>query len=579
MDDLKLIKKHYGEDMAHLCRELFPSLLETKGLLFKLLKDNFQYSKFLCEDILEYDLKNAFQEYVYDLSKMTEQVDEFRDVKNPYDLMKEAGYALYKCKTDEDIQKFRKYYIEDEELCTFRDQRLRTCDVFFAVKDNVDEIKREDFKNPKREDEYGTSVISIQFRKGNHYLSIKNRYNHTVNNPDATFGNNLDNIVPGLTESFKKHLNYNIKKESNTVESEFVEELTSYYYVQDKNDKFYHCYYEVECDNRPVYFCSDNVIIRDGEVVREYLDKNRYLVFDTYILDLHTQKILTKADGAIVSDLDDSFYEVINNINFDKLEILKTKDGNKDIIFSKDDKRIIITIDGLNRMIKYYDEISEYLPDRFFGNSVYLSKIELENVIEIGSSFYGYCSESVEISAPKLRKVKNSFMNSCTVKKVYFPLLEEVGCRFCDHYGEKEISLPSLKFVGSRFLAYSYDLERVDFPNLEEADGNFLERAHLSSIYLPKMNKLDELYSFWNAKFKEFIAPSLHELPVHFENDSDIANNLETIVIGNNNPKYLLSLYRKFPNLKSINGIDIENIFNLALKEQHKKTKTRRLNQ
>ena len=40
--DLKIIKKKYGEKMAHLCRELFPTLLETDGLLLKLLLDNFE---------------------------------------------------------------------------------------------------------------------------------------------------------------------------------------------------------------------------------------------------------------------------------------------------------------------------------------------------------------------------------------------------------------------------------------------------------------------------------------------------------------------------------------------------------
>ena len=38
MDDLKLIKKYYGENMMHLCRTLFPTILETKGLLFSLLE-------------------------------------------------------------------------------------------------------------------------------------------------------------------------------------------------------------------------------------------------------------------------------------------------------------------------------------------------------------------------------------------------------------------------------------------------------------------------------------------------------------------------------------------------------------
>ena len=67
----------------------------------------------------------------------------------------------------------------------------------------MNKIKREDFTNPEREDEYGTSVISIQVTKGDKsFISIKNRYNHSVSNPDATFGNNLDNIAPGLTKAF-----------------------------------------------------------------------------------------------------------------------------------------------------------------------------------------------------------------------------------------------------------------------------------------------------------------------------------------------------------------------------------------
>lgn len=36
LDDLKQIKKEYGENMAHLCRELFPTILETPGLLIYL---------------------------------------------------------------------------------------------------------------------------------------------------------------------------------------------------------------------------------------------------------------------------------------------------------------------------------------------------------------------------------------------------------------------------------------------------------------------------------------------------------------------------------------------------------------
>lgn len=85
---------------------------------------------------------------------------------------------------------------------------------FFAVKKDVSNIKREDYKEPKREDKYGTSVISIQFtRDMANMLSIKNRYNHTVSNPDVTFSNNLDNIIPGLTASFEN--TYGLKQKNN----------------------------------------------------------------------------------------------------------------------------------------------------------------------------------------------------------------------------------------------------------------------------------------------------------------------------------------------------------------------------
>ena len=156
-----------------------------------------------------------------------------------------------------------------EELCTFNGGRLNSCYVFFAVKKNVNEIKRENFKNPFRQDEYGTSVISIQFSKDDTYtLSIKNRYNHTVNNPDATFSNDLDNIIPGLTKSFENYYGHQINS------SKQVFELDGY--VRANDGKFYKYNYEV--DN--IYYCPDNIIIDNFEVKREYAnEKERYRVY------------------------------------------------------------------------------------------------------------------------------------------------------------------------------------------------------------------------------------------------------------------------------------------------------------
>lgn len=39
--DLKKIKKYYGEQMMHLCRELFPTILDEEGTLSRIMLDHF----------------------------------------------------------------------------------------------------------------------------------------------------------------------------------------------------------------------------------------------------------------------------------------------------------------------------------------------------------------------------------------------------------------------------------------------------------------------------------------------------------------------------------------------------------
>ena len=145
-EDLKIIKRKFGEDMAHFCRDYFPILLETKGLLPYLLLKKFEPSKFLYNDIVEANLEEKFKNFIYslvDVENKKEQVEE--SIKSPKELLNDAGYDLYECKTEDDIQRFKKYYADGEELCTFKGGRLKSCYVFFAVKHDVDNIKREDF--------------------------------------------------------------------------------------------------------------------------------------------------------------------------------------------------------------------------------------------------------------------------------------------------------------------------------------------------------------------------------------------------------------------------------------------------
>ena len=199
-NELKRIKKAYGENFMKLCRENFPTILEQEGKLEKILNESFsKNSKTLYDDIIKENKERDFKAYVYSKTEK-ENASENDNVvlnKTPYELLREAGYNLYECKIKEELQEFIKWYAHGEELCTFQiPDRLDRCVVFFAVKNNAEDIKRENFKNPEREDEYGTSVMGIQFTKDELCtVSIKNRYNHKVTNPDATYGNDLNRII------------------------------------------------------------------------------------------------------------------------------------------------------------------------------------------------------------------------------------------------------------------------------------------------------------------------------------------------------------------------------------------------
>ena len=74
-DDLNKIKKKYGEKFAHLCRELFPTILETNGLLYRLIESNFYPNKFLYDDIINNKLVSLFQNFINNLVEKEDDME------------------------------------------------------------------------------------------------------------------------------------------------------------------------------------------------------------------------------------------------------------------------------------------------------------------------------------------------------------------------------------------------------------------------------------------------------------------------------------------------------------------------
>ena len=538
-NDLKVIKKKYGEEMMHLCRDLFPTLLEKEGLLPSLLLHSFHESHSLAQDIISEQLEYEFKSYIY------QQVD-VNDVENnkitkidktPEELLTDAGYQLYECHTEEDIQMFKKYYAPGEELCTFQGGRLHRCHVFFVVKDNVDEIKREDFIKPSREDVYGTSVMSIQFTKDfSHTLSIKNRYNHRVNNPDSTFANNLDNIIPGLTDSFDKY--YGMHQQFTCDNFELPG------YVKANDGK----YYKYNCEIGNVYYCEDNVIIDNFEV-KEY-PKEKYLVFDYFILDLQSKM-------ASLYDLDivDSFPDILDEIEKINIE----KDGDKKTVVIKQrgqEDAVLLGLDRSNNLVSFRNNHVENIPNDFLSYNERLKVLEMENAVIIGDNFL--CSnwdlETLELSNTTI--IGNSFLNE--------------NRSLC------HIELPKVTNIGQGFLEYNQLISSCQFPSLEVI-GNYFMRCNkkLNQIELPKATMIGNFFLEYNENINRVYLPEVKEIGISFLKCNKKLSSIELpkgISIGKNSCDAIFKLMKQVDHDDVGNDMkQVRQELDIMLDESHEK--------
>ncbi len=493
MDDLKWIKKHYSESLSHLCRREFPTLLETEGLLSEVLEKKFAHSKCLGDDLQDEDNLSAFKDIIYyeisDKEEKQDKDDNFE--KTPEELLKLVGYTLYpECLTEEDIQSFRHYYYrpdgktptyfkgktpeyrKGEELCTFNGDRLNSCRVWFAVKDNVDDIKRENFKKPERQDEYGTSVISIQFPKSKLLsFSIKNRYNHTVKRPDATFSNNLENIVPGLTSAFEKQFGVTIENGGQNAIKDYILGSDGKYHREN-----------VEIDG--IHYCENNIIIdQEGNITQ--LPPHIILV-DNCVIDTKTNKIHSY-DGNTSST--PNYTEGIISINVEK-----GKNGERIItVRFKDKEDIQISYGKHNEMLSISDPNLQHMKDGYCCLNRYIKSINFPNLQDIGNDCFNNANRLTSLNLPNLQRIENvCFENMDSLKSIFLPNLHTIGIYcFGNRNALTSLTLPNLQKMGYGCFGNTDFLTSLELPNLKSMGYGCFENAEsLKVLELPSLQEM-----------------------------------------------------------------------------------------
>lgn len=557
--DLKYIKKKYGEKMMHYCRECFPTILNVPGKLVEILNTHFYCVKdSLYNDIKENHKESEFNDFVYGNAGLKNEYD-IRDVsKTPKELLDDAGYDLFECKTVEEVNSFKKYFILGEQLCTFLDQasRLENKYVFFAVKKNILDIKREDFLIPDRQDEYGTSVISIQFtRDKNNHLSIKNRYNEVVNNPDSTFDNNLDNIISGLTMSFYKA--YGIR-EIYDENSEFQME----HYISIGGE-----YYKYNYKLNDIYYCTNNIIALNGKVIK--YDPEKYIIMDYFIIDLVNKKV-----DVFDNKLRDSFSEVIGKIK--NIEIVRGEKDKKVYITNEEDNIFELTLSFDNKLIGIKNNLIDKLPNRFLISGQYLKNMEFSNVREIGNDVLYANTDLEHFNLSKAEVIGNYFLanniklmnidlnktimigddflkRNIIVESINFDSLQRVGNSFMfSNKGLSSIVIPNLSYTGKCFFKSNDKVLFASFPSLQETGDFFMNDAknlrmfeadnlrvtgdmflmankELDYISLPNLIKTGKLFLAANQIIMSVNLPNLSYLPKYFLRN---AGGLESITLA-----------------------------------------------
>ena len=365
--DLAWIKKHYGEIASLICKELFPKILEVPGCLPSILEKHFVNNLHLGGDIKLQNKKQEFKNYIFSFFNANQTA--VPSTKSPEELLDEAGYILFpECLTNSDMEQFIQYYAKGEEICSFWKNRVDDCRVWFAIKKNVHEIKRENFTSPERQDEYGTSVISIQFTRDEPCtLSIKNRYNHTVPNPDNTFNSNLDAIIPGLTDAFYRK--YGVKDTFYYEKSSF--KMDNYVVCDDK-------YFRYNTNYNNIFFCPNNYVIDNNKIVK--LPDSQMLI-DHLVFDFQNKKVFPYIKGSV-----DAFAESVKNIS-------NMTFSNNTITLSFEDKEdVVITITKDKEITSIYDPNLVHCGDNYMLFSRKVKDINFPNLQSCGRNFL-YCTK------------------------------------------------------------------------------------------------------------------------------------------------------------------------------------------
>ena len=443
----KKIKKQNGETFAKQIRNYNERIFCVPDLVEKV-----RYAGSDAKPILEY--LNSFAR---------DRVIMQDDAEDPFKLLSEAGYDAFYADTLKKQNSIQKYFDKKEQLCTFRDnKRFQNYYIIHAVKKDVDQILRKDFPHPEREDAYGRSVISIQILKTGGYISIKNRYNHTVPFCDNTFDSNPDNIIEGLSNALQKYFKVSFSA------SEYRSIPNGYIVCGNKILKI-----NREIDG--VSFGND-FYVYNGKIFE--IQKDYQCMAEYYLFDLKEKRVYSFIDSK------DPFANLLTKEMEGKtVQIKKNKSGYT--LLLNNEEFIKVNENASFTAVTLFQ--ATHLPSQSFSLSGSLNKFIAPKLRTMGDNCFIFCPLT-ELSVPELKTMGNNcFEGGCKADRFVFENLRRTGNNCFSIINTRELIVPKLKVIESFSIKLCDNLEKVYAPNVRLIEtSSVCQNRNLKMLYIPQ---------------------------------------------------------------------------------------------
>jgi len=328
-------------------------------------------------------------------------------------------------------------------------------------------------------------VISIQMLKKGGFISIKNRYNHTVAACDNTFDSNPDNIIEGLSVALRERFD--------------VEFLASKFRLPNKFGLVGTQVFKYHTERNNIYY-GDQAYAKDGEV--KTIDRSvGNVLFEGFLFD-NKSKTLKKIDKSDPDSFVDDFnrdYGGNRNLSIDKKGNL-TLDGM--ILIGTDESRIkTINLPALTTM-----------RDNSLLSLHFLETFTAPALKTMGETCLKYAESLKSFIAPALTMMKDkSLYQVDRLEELELPSLTTMGSGcFYGAYSLTEFEAPSLIEMGDSCLLAVNALERVEVPSLiKMEDDCFCNCEVLETVIAPSLTTMGHSCFASSFSMSQFEAPLL----------------------------------------------------------------------